>query len=227
MKKATLALLVLLFTLPALQARAATNAPVELIPKGYVIFETIKGDLNNDGQEDYVFIVKATSRRAIIHDERMGRVDRNRRGIIVALKNGDHYDTALKNLHCFSSENEDGGVYFPPELMVSINKGNLRVHFGHGRYGYWSYRFRLHHSDFVLIGYDSSDDHGPVVNRFTSINLLTNKMLTRVNTNAQAQGGDERFKETWREITNPKPIYLSKIVKFEGFSVATRLGVPE
>jgi hypothetical protein len=79
----------------------------------------------------------------------------------------------------------------------------------------------------VLIGYDSSDDHGPVVNRFTSINLLTNKMLTRVNTNAQAQGGDERFKETWREITNPKPIYLSKIVKFEGFSVATRLGVPE
>ena len=50
-------------------------------------------------------------------------------------KVNEDYVLATKNYDCFSSENEDGGVYFAPELDISIEKGNLYVHYGHGRYG--------------------------------------------------------------------------------------------
>lgn len=52
------------------------------------------------------------------------KVDRNRRGIIVLLSNIEGFDVAVKNYNCFESENEDGGVYFPPQLSIEIEKGN-------------------------------------------------------------------------------------------------------
>lgn len=32
--------------------------PTDFLPKGFVVFEKINGDLNKDGIEDYVFIIK-------------------------------------------------------------------------------------------------------------------------------------------------------------------------
>ena len=52
-------------------------------------------------------------------------VDRNRRGIIILFTEKDGYKLASKNYNCFSSENEDGGNYFSPELWVEERKGNL------------------------------------------------------------------------------------------------------
>ena len=89
-------------------------------------------------------------------------------------------------------------VYFAPELNVSINKGNLIVHYAHGRYGYWTYSFRYQNSDFELIGYDSSQDHGPVVERSVSINLMTKKMLIRENINQDAEGGTKNSRKLGR-----------------------------
>ena len=37
------------------------------------------------------------------------------------------------------SLNEDGGVYYPPELAVEIKIAELKFLYGHGRYGYWEY----------------------------------------------------------------------------------------
>ena len=98
--------------------------PISFIPKEYVIFEKVFGDLNMDGLPDCVLIIKGTDKTKIINDEYRGKLDRNRRGIIVLFKKNDHYDLATKNYDCFSSENEDGGVYFPPELSVEIKKVN-------------------------------------------------------------------------------------------------------
>jgi len=189
--------------------------PVDLIPAGYTVFAKSVGDLNKDKQDDYVFMIKGTDKSEIFHDEQRGDLDRNRRGIIIALKDGANYDLIAKNLDCFSSENEDGGVYFAPELDVGITKGNLDISYGYGRYGYWSYTFRFQHNKFEMIGYDRSEDRGPVIERVTSINFSTKKMLIEENTNLDAESGDERFKETWTKIRADKLIDLEEIHDFD------------
>lgn len=187
----------------------------DFLPEGYVIFEKIEGDVNKDGLQDYILIIKGTDQKNVIQDEFRGVLDRNRRGIIVLLNKKDHYELAVKNEHCFSSENEDGGVYYAPELSVEVNKGNLYVHYGHGRYGYWSYTFRLGNAGFELIGYDASANSGPVVNSDVSINFLTKKKMERVNVNENADSEGEVFEETWKNISVQSLIKLADIKDFD------------
>ncbi|WP_238586840.1 hypothetical protein [Chryseobacterium sp. Leaf405] len=192
--------------------------PADFLPKEYILFEEVYGDLNNDGLKDCILIIKATDKENIIVDENRGKLDRNRRGIIVLLKTkNDNYRLIVENDNCFSSENEEGGVYYAPELMVYAEKGNLFVHYAHGRYGYWKYTFRLKGADFQLIGYDASDNHGPVVNNETSINYLTGKKQYKENTNPNADSGEEVFEESWSKIPAQKPIMLSEIKDFDEF----------
>jgi len=191
----------------------------DFIPAGYKIFQKIYGDLNKDGLEDCIVIIKGTDKQNITTNEHNRKIDRNRRGIIVLFKEGDNYIQAVKNYDCFSSENEDGGVYFPPDLDVSIEKGKLYVHYGHGRYGYWTYTFRFQNSDFALIGYDASDNFGPVVNSETSINFLTKKKVTKTNINENAESGDEVFEEKTEKIKVDKLIQLSEIKDFDELEI--------
>mgnify|MGYP000001540553 FL=1 len=201
------------------------KAAREFVPPGYVVVETVRGDLNKDHQEDEVLIIKATDKKNFVKHEYRGLLDRNRRGLIVALKKGDHYELALENRKCFSSENEDGGVYFPPELQIWVEKGNLRLHYAHGRYGSWTYMFRYQNADFVLIGYDSSDNSGPVVDRAVSINFLTKQMLIRENTNSVEMRalGKNKFKETSTTFVFPKLIQLQSVLDFDELDVESLL----
>ena len=187
----------------------------DFLPKGYVVFEKITGDLNKDSIDDCVLIIKGTDTSKIITDENRGRLDRNRRGIIVLFSKSGHYELAVKNYDCFSSENEDGGVYFPPELSIEIEKGNLYVHYGHGRYGFWKYTFRFQNSDFELIGYDASENRGPVVNSETSINFSTKIKQVKVNTNENAVSGEEVFKTISKKIKIDQLLKLSNIKDFD------------
>jgi hypothetical protein len=132
----------------------------------------------------------------------------------------DQYELVIKNYDCFSSENEDGGVYLPPELSIEIKKGNLYIHYGHGRYGYWHYTFRHQNSDFELIGYDGSSNRGPVTQYVTSINFLTKKKLTRDNLNKDKENSHEEYVEddfvdTWENIIIEKLLKLSEIKDFD------------
>lgn len=199
------------------------KTPAEFVPAGHIIFSEIQGDLNNDNQPDYVLITKGTNKNDVIKHEYRGELDRNRRGIIIAIKNNDHYDLILRKLDCFSSENEDGGVYYAPELDVSIDKGNLLFHYAHGRYGYWRYKFQYRNQDFQLIGYDASSNHGPVIEREVSINFIAKKEKIRENTNQYAEGGDEKFKETWKKFTLPRLIRLREISNFDDFNVESAI----
>ena len=191
------------------------NKISDFIPNGYKVFEEIYGDLNKDGVDDCIIIVKATDKENFIADEYRGELDRNRRGIIVLFKERDHYNLVVKNYNCFSSENEEGGVYYAPELSVNIEKNKLYIHYSHGRYGYWSYTFRLKKSDFELIGYDSSSNSGPKINSEISINFLTKRKLTKTNVNESAEGGDEVFEETSVEMYIKELTKLSKIKDFD------------
>ncbi len=203
------------FLLIILGCKAQNNKPSDFIPKGYVEFENYVGDLNKDGRDDCVLIIKETDTPNIVTNRFDKKVDRNRRGIIVLFKNDKGYQLVDKNYNCFSSENEDGGVYFPPELWMEIKNEKLYVHYGHGRYGYWKYTFRFQNSNFELIGYDSSSNRGPITNRETSINFMTKKKLIKENTNENAEGGDEVFKETWDTIEIENLIKLSEIKDFD------------
>lgn len=187
----------------------------DFVPEGYYLFEKSYGDLNKDGVKDCILIIKKIDEKNIITDETRGKLDRNRRGIIVLFKTDKGYKLASENDSCFSSENEEGGVYYAPELMAYEEKGNLNIHYAHGRYGYWKYIFRYQNSDFELIGYESSSNSGPVVNNTTSINFSTKKMLTQENTNKDADSGEEVFEKTWTYIKIDKLFKLSEIKDFD------------
>ena len=187
------------------------------LPASYNLFEAIQGDLNQDGLKDVVLIVKATDPKQWVTDEYRGKLDRNRRGVIVLLNAKGQYQKVVQNLSLFSSGNEDGGVYFAPELVPSIEKGLLKLHYAHGRYGYWAYQFRLEGHDMRLIGYDSSDNFGPYVNSETSVNFLTAKKLVRENLNKDPDS-DPKFKETWSKV-NVAPMYLSTIHDIDDLSL--------
>lgn len=191
------------------------NKLTDFVPKNYVIFDKIYGDLNKDGSEDCVIIVKGTDKNKIVNDEYRGKLDRNRRGIIVLFNNNGSYELATANYNCLSSENEDGGVYYSPELDFEIKKGNLYVNYAHGRYGYWNYTFRYQNDDMEMIGYDSSDHNGPIVLHSTSINYITKKKIEEENINQNVYDGEEIFKKTESTINRTTLRKLSEIKDFD------------
>lgn len=193
----------------------------DFIPEGYVLFEKIEGDLNKDGLKDCVLLVKGTDKKRIVEDEERGALDQNRRGVIVLLKWKEGYEQLTQNIDCFSSENEDGGVYYAPELSLEIKKNNLYVRYEHGRYGYWSYTFRMKDQDMELIGYDNSENHGAMVMTETSINFLTKKKLVKENVNEEAENsGDEQFVENSSKVKIDKLMKLSEIKDFDGLDMS-------
>jgi hypothetical protein len=198
------------------------NKTSDFIPEGFKLFEEIKGDLNKDGIDDCILIIKTINKENIIKHEFRGELDRNRRGIIVLLNENGNYKMVLRNSECFSSENEEGGAYYAPELSLEIKNRNIYIHYAHGRNGYWKYTFRLKKSDFELIGYDSSNNDGGTVNSFTSINFLTKKKLVKFNTNQNGEideSMDEIFEEKIETLKNNTIYRLSEIKDFDELSV--------
>ena len=195
----------------------------DFIPKGYKLFEKISGDLNKDGLEDCVLIIKATRKDGFVKNSFDKVVDRNRRGIIILFTEKDGYKLASKNYNCFSSENEEGGVYYAPELWVEERKGNLYLRYCHGRYGYWEYCFRYQGSDFMLIGYEATYNRGPLVLGKTSINFLTGVEYDDENINADKFDADsdddpvddEVFKRTVVKLKKKPLMKLSEIEDFD------------
>jgi len=208
-------------------ASAFADAPAPwagFVPQGFHVVDTIRGDLNHDGQDDVILLVKADDPAGVVTNDFGKRVDRNRRGLVIAFRDHDGYKLALKNPTVFSSENEDGGVYYPPELSVEVARGSLVLHYAHGRYGYWRYVFRWQQGGFTLIGYDRSEDRGPVVETVTSINVATGKKVMKVNMNAGVPDKDERFVDHWSRITLREPIRLQDIADLDDGFVEKALG---
>ncbi len=212
-------LLILIITLltTSVFGQVAMENPSDFIPKGFVVFEKIYGDLNKDGIEDCVLIIKGTDKSKIISDEYRGKLDRNRRGIIILFKKNDYYELAVKNYDCFSSENEDGGVYFPPELSIEIRKGNMYIIYSHGRYGGWTYTFRYQNSDFELIGFDESSLRMAIFASGTSINFLTKKKQETWNKyiDDEEKREEEVLEEEWSSIKISRLLKLSEIKDFD------------
>lgn len=200
------------------------QTPIDYLPKGFSVFDKLYGDLNKDGIEDCVLIIKGTDKNQFITDYR-GELDRNRRGIIVMINNKQGYELVVNNYDCFYSENEDGGVYHAPILNVEIKNENLYIHFHHGRYGSWGYTFRFKNSDLELIGYDAVYPSNITSNWANfddiSVNFLSQKKLTKEVIKVNEENGEETFKETWEDIIVNRHIKLSEIKTFEELTMSS------
>ena len=189
--------------------------PEEFIPDGYVLFSGCEGDLNKDGKPDVVLMIKGTEESKWVDHEYRGRLDRNRRGLIILFKRDGGYELIAENDECFSSENEDGGVYYAPELDFYIKNNTLILHYAHGRYGYWKYIFRYQNNDFELIGYFGSCDRGPVVLYITDVNFSTRTCVYKENINADEDEAEEKFKVKTIKFKRKNLIKLSEITDFD------------
>ncbi|MFD0861477.1 hypothetical protein ACFQ1M_04610 [Sungkyunkwania multivorans] len=190
------------------------------LPQGYTLYERIKGDLNGDGIDDQVLMIKGTKEENIVIDRFDRKADRNRRGVLIYLTDADKMVLTTKNLDCFLSENEDGGVYFAPVLSMEIKNGKLFFRYDHGRYGHWKYTFKYQNSDFELIGYDASENYAQTVHREKSFNFLTKRKLIRKNISEDTEVNEDAiFEETWEDIQLERLYSLSKIKDFEALHI--------
>lgn len=209
-------LMVLIFLMTGIvSCNSQTKEPSDFLPEGYVIYETHFTDLNNDEQDDCILIIKDTNPEGIVINRFDKKVDRNRRGVIILFKTEKGYQLVDKNYNCFTSENEDGGVYYPPQLSIETDKGDIILNYKHGRYGYWNYEFRYLDSNYKLIKYNESSNYGPITNSETIINFLTKEKLFRKNINEYGEDNNEVFKETKTTITINKLLNLSDIKAFD------------
>lgn len=181
----------------------------------YRVMDVIEGQLDNQKLEDLILLIKATDEKNLLPDQWDKHiVDKNRRGLVIFFKTDNGYQKIIENTSIFASENEDGGVYFPPDLSIEIKNGLLKFHYGHGRYGDWEYTFRYNpeDGDFDLIGFDSTESNGPITTSITSINFLTGKKKILTNPNPDNESYDvKKFKEKWETFTKPETVKLSQI----------------
>ena len=189
--------------------------PKAFVPKGYSLFQQYKGDLNKDGKPDVVLMIKGTDKSKWVDDEYRGRLDRNRRGLIILFKRKNGYEQILRNDTCFSSENEDGGIYDAPELELYIIKNTLHIYFAHGRYGCWNYIFRYQNNDFELIGYNHNRCIRYVTYYNLDINFSTRTRVYEENLNVDDNEKEEHYKVTKSKIKRRKLIKLSEIADID------------
>lgn len=213
MNRLLLLLLVLLFV--GGKSTAQENDFLRFLPKNCYVIEEYYADLNNDNQEDCVLLIKKKDSNNVIQNRFGETVDRNRRGLIILFKDDKSFRLASKNYACFSSENEDGGVYYPPQLKIEFQKGMLVIGYGHGRYGNWRYSFVYNESDFELVNYESVSSNGPVIEREVNIDFIRKLKTTKEYIDDEG----EAYKEIQSPIALVKAIKLSEVTDFDGFDL--------
>lgn len=197
-------------------AFANTDNIKSFVPKNFTLLEThCQADFNKDNQKDCVLLIKDTQKSAWQMDNYNNLVDRNRRGITILLKTKTGYQKVLENKSLLESENEDGGIYYAPELEIITKNNKLILKYLHGRYGHWSYTFDYrtidNKQDFYLIGYDSIIANGAYIKYTNSINFLTHKLQRQTNTNKDEQSDKVKFKSAWHKFPKTTPISLAQI----------------
>lgn len=162
------------------------------LPKQTTLYDVTKGDLNKDGIEDVAVVIQETFKDKFLpfsdgcdestkDDKWCQIVNKNRRGIVILLSNGDKYEAVVTKRDIFESPNEDGGAYYPPELVVEIKNSELKFFYSYGKYGYWEYVFVLDGKDFRLVKYLSNVNNGPVPEYIVQMDFVNHRLDKSVN----------------------------------------------
>jgi hypothetical protein len=177
------------------------------LPMEWRMESKVMGDLNGDGRDDVVLVLRAMDDRNILDARGQGgpeNFDTNPRILMAAFANAaGGYDLALEN-HTLIARLTEPSAQDPldpngvQEGGVAIKNGTLQVTLGYfsGNMGHLTYTFRFEKGGFKLIGYDSVD-----VERFkgimtdVSVNYLTRRMKRSV-----GHISEDTNKVTWTKL---------------------------
>lgn len=165
------------------------------------------GDLNGDGRDDVVLVLRALDERNVVDMRGQGgpaHYDTNPRILMVAFANAaGGYDLALEN-HTLIARTTEPSAQDPldpngvQEGGVEIKKGALQVTLGYfgGDMGHLTYTFRFQSGRFALIGYDSINvERSQGIIRSVSINYATRRMSRSVGSIS-----DDKDKVIWTKL---------------------------
>jgi hypothetical protein len=121
----------------------------DFIPRGWVLIDSVSGDLNKDGFADKVFIIDS--------DEEQYNKGRflNMRTLVVVFYDttAKHFNLIEQTSNLFSSLTDTPNLFYE---VMEINKGVLTITYMHaGSYPtIYDYKFRYQNNGFYLIGAD-------------------------------------------------------------------------
>ncbi|MDM1383910.1 hypothetical protein [Myroides marinus] len=190
----------------------------EYVPKNWKIVSTAKGDLNKDGIEDLVLIVKDNDASNRIKNESLGQelLDVNSRNLLILFKDkSGNYTLADSNSNGFipSENSTENPCLSDPFTGVNIVKNILILDFN-----YWyscgtyfvsniSYKFRYQNNNFELIGVEeSSFSRSSGEQTDTSINFSIKKK--------EVTTGLNEFHES-NPVTTKSSIEISELFKLK------------
>lgn len=133
-------------------------------------------DVNKDGLSDYILIIEGPYEHGeYLNDDEENEYYESKHaneGIMLVLNEGDtSFVSSLSNSGCFYSIDADGGNYYAPELMIWANADSLEIHYGHGRYGWWNYKFLYRNGNYQLTETNQCSAHGPILVQGSYIDL--------------------------------------------------------
>jgi hypothetical protein len=179
------------------------------VPKGWKIEAQSKGDLNGDGLDDLVLVLRDQSPENIIVHDGMGEspFDSNPRILAVAFAHASGpYTLAVQSSNLIPRR--DNPVLddpFDADGGVSIQRGSLRVHLHFwASAGTWTMSstaltFRWQNQHFELIGYDeNSTQRNSGSTSGISVNYLTGKVKM-----TEGNMENDAVKTTWSKLASP------------------------
>lgn len=185
-----------------------------LVPQGKVFggYWAIE-DFDENGLIDYMVIVRDTTLATYIVDGEVVRdtIERNPRGYMLVMDKGTHFEATAYNDTCFASENEDGGVYFAPELHIEYWGGVLDVQYWHGRYGSYGWKFRYKDGDFVLISKYKDESSSIITETTYSENIDYEKGVKK----ARTLKNEDDFMNWNESEVYPEPVYETTVSEIE------------
>lgn len=183
----------------------------DFVPKNWKVFGKASGDLNGDGQTDYVLVLKATYSKFLNKNESQ-IFNTNPRILVILFKENNGYRIAKQNNEFVFVP--DSPSMSEPFQKVKINNRVLQLDFelwysaGSWSASNYSYKFRFQNGNFYLIGIEKTEwirNSGETETR--SYNFLTNKV--------KIMTGDIQSEEKKIEWKNFRVIKLKTLDTFK------------
>jgi hypothetical protein len=211
---------------PALPKRGLSAQ--DFVPKGWKLETQTAGDLDKDGKNDLLLLLRMDDAKNVIKNERLGRdpFDTNPRILAVAFGSGmgKPYRLMLEN-HTLIARSSDPVLddVLAETGGIAIERGtlNIALHLfssaGSWTMGTTTYSFRHGKNGFELIGFDRSTiDRGDGSLQDISINYLTHKVKIGTGTIE-----DDEVKVEWRTLPKKPLLKIEEIgdgLEFEPLS---------
>ncbi|MBR5433095.1 MAG: hypothetical protein IK117_01505 [Bacteroidales bacterium] len=136
--------------------------------------------LENDSTYSLIF-VKGNSPQYFEKDDfdSTKTYNRNPRGVLLVKNTGFGYKIITQNLDFLDSGEENGGVYFAPELSIGVSQKKLIIDYNHGRYGNWGYEYSFNGTDFIVSNRYSNASSSGIAEDITRLCInFTEKIIT-------------------------------------------------